>query len=219
MTVSVQGSVPAGTTFTVHGTCSGAVSKDPTFSSSGTLTSATGTNVISTNSPATCTATETVTGGALGVAYTCTATSGVDTTCTDNQTLSNPEVGQPGAGTINVTNTFPAALGPITLSPTTTTAGQAVTLSGTGCTAALSGGSANTGKPVQITIAFPTPLTFTVQAASNPPGPAGSWSRPFTVPAGTPSGTYPVNALCLDPAAYPTSSLTVTAAAVPQFTG
>ena len=72
---------------------------------------------------------------------------------------------------------------------------------------------------MQITIGFPTPLTFTVQAASNPPGPAGGWSAPFTIPVGTPSGTYTVSGLCLDPAPYPPAALTVSALAAPKFTG
>ena len=208
------GSVPPGTTFTVHGSCSGGNTADPTFDSSGTLTSGLGSNVVSGAPPATCTATETVTGGAPGVAYSCNRTFGSGS-CTDSQHFTNGTTNT-GFATINVTNFF---LGPITLAPTTTTAGQTVTVSGGGCTAALSGGNANTGKPVQVTVGFPTPLTFTAQSANNPPGPAGSWSSPFTVPAGTPSGTYPVRALCLDPVAYPTLSLNVIATAAPRFTG
>jgi hypothetical protein len=213
----VLGTAPAGTTFTIHGTCTGGDTKNPTFDAHGNLTSPVNSNVIGGATSSTCTVTETATGGANSVVYSCAVTSGGGASCPTNNSFTGTDI-IGDAGIITVTNNF-VALGPLTLSPTTATAGQVVTVSGTGCTAALSGGSANTGKPVQITIGFPTPLTFTVQAASNPPGPAGSWSAPFTIPAGTPAATYSVNAVCLDPVPYPPAALTVSALATPAFTG
>jgi hypothetical protein len=213
----VQGTPPAGTTFTIHGTCTGGQTKNSTWDAHGNLTSSLGTNVIGGPQNSTCTVSETVNGGANSVTYACAVVTGEGASCPTNSSFTGTDVTL-DSGTITVTNSF-VQLPTMTLSPTSATAGQVVTVSGTGCTAGVSGGNPNTGKPVQITIGFPTPLTFTVQAASNPPGPAGAWSAPFTIPAGTPAGTYPVNALCLDPAAYPTAALTVVAAAAPRFTG
>src|SRR5713101_5852079 len=82
----VAGAVPAGTTFTVEVSCSVTVGKgvtvltDVVFDSTGAVTS--GNSVIHTGASTRCTATETVTGGATTVAYSCAA-SGTGATCAD----------------------------------------------------------------------------------------------------------------------------------------
>jgi hypothetical protein len=119
VTKVVKGPVPAGTTFTVSVQCTGGSFKGGpviiTFDEHGTLTS--GTNVVD-GLPATitCTATETVTGGAT-VTYAC-ATEGNDETDQDGSSATCPS-GATGnvihfsdvigdSGTVQVTNTFTA---------------------------------------------------------------------------------------------------------------
>lgn len=112
----VAGTVPVGTTFTVELSCLGSFKGGPdftvmTFDEHGTPTS--GNNVVmvpSTGSAATCTATETATGGAATVAYGC-VTSGNTTlaTCPDGpagQRVRFEDVSG-SSGVITVTNTFP----------------------------------------------------------------------------------------------------------------
>ncbi len=128
----VTGVVPAGTTFTVDVTCTrpvptdvGGAASTTTSTTGGTHAAVeflvpvtfnangdpTGTNTVSPPSiPGSCTATETVTGGAQSVSYTCALGSGAtDTTCsTDQQTVTfGPDSATGGNTTITVTNVFP----------------------------------------------------------------------------------------------------------------
>jgi hypothetical protein len=127
----VTGNVPAGTTFSVQVTCAVATpagtgatgSTTPTtngqvtqstvpppvaitFNSKGDPTSA---NAVPILPDETCTATETVTGGAQTVSYAC-ASSTVDLACVTNQRVTlTPDDTLTGTATITVTNTFPPA--------------------------------------------------------------------------------------------------------------
>jgi len=116
----VTGPVPPGTTFTVSVQC---VTDDNgpvviTFDAQGNPTSVNSTFTVPTT-PVTCTATETVTGGAQSVSYTCAVASGVvstpgasegaaslapPTTCHTQQSVS---FGPLNSATITVTNAFP----------------------------------------------------------------------------------------------------------------
>ena len=116
--------------------------------------------------------------------------------------------------TFTVTNAYPSALSPLTVSPSPATPGQRVTVSGSACTQALFGGPAATGGTVQVTVGFPTPVVLSTTAA----GTSGAWSVQVTVPTGT-NGPYSVNATCSDPVSYAAATLTVASAAAPLFTG
>ena len=119
------------------------------------------------------------------------------------------------AATFTVTNTYSNALSPPTQNPQPATAGQPVTVSGTGCTKAVFGGSSSTGGTVQVSVGLTPPIQLgSVQAQ----GSAGSWTVTFTVPAGTAPGSYSLNATCNDPVPYPAASLNVGLAAA-AFTG
>jgi hypothetical protein len=50
------------------------------------------------------------------------------------------------------------------------------------------------GPEVEVTVAFPTPLTESTNANAE----TGEWSVTFTVPEGTPPGTYAVSATCFN---------------------
>ena len=213
--VNVVGPVPAGTTFTVDVTCPGNTpsSASFTFDSTGTPTPSNIVNI--TNFPTTCTATESQTGGAATVTSACSDT-GV-AACTNDHTASFATSG-PGVGTITFTDGY---LPPLTVTPPTGSPGQSFTVSSTGCTKALFGGSAGTGSTVQVTAAFTPPIVMNVESAPT----TGAWSTAFTVPANASGGPIPVSATCADPAPYPSgTSFTVLAAAAavianPAFTG
>jgi hypothetical protein len=115
---TVVGAVPAGTTFTVHVVCQITIGKhlpttrDVIFDATGTATS--GNAVIGTTDFEECTATETVTGGAIKVGFDCTSTSDdaeCDTTAT-SATVEFIDVSEQSA-IITVTNTFPAPVVPV----------------------------------------------------------------------------------------------------------
>jgi len=206
----------------------------------------------------TCTVTETDRGAATDVAYTCAysevsptgdvgPTNGATTGCLD--ATSGPsarpaKVAFPEtcasvitcgdiAAKITVINTMPT----ITVGPTASVPGGPVTISGTGCfleiVAGGVGAAAGTPGTVTGTIGFTPPLAFgPVTAAAD-----GTWSTSVVVPAGTPAGSYAVNATCTLPIipvgaasgevtasasgtfSYPTRSLTIAIAASPKFTG
>jgi hypothetical protein len=127
----VTGVVPPGTTFTVTVSCVvaastgiGAGSSDATTPTTGGAATAsdgfpttitfnangdpTTTNTGSLISGESCTATETVTGGAQSVSYGCATTNAVEVACVSSQrvqVIPDDEAG--GAATITVTNKFP----------------------------------------------------------------------------------------------------------------
>ena len=210
--VVVHGSVPSGTTFTVHGTCSGpgGESSTATFDATGALMSAPLTNVVAGSSGQTCTITETQNGGAAVVSYSCVVVSGA--ICAAGNQLTNLSASaSDDTGTITVINAF--ALPALSVSSGPTAAGSSATISGTGCTKALFGGSATVGGTVQVTVGFPTPVVIQTTAGAD-----GAWSIALAVPGETPSGSYPVTAACDDPVPYPATSLTVTGAAATAAT-
>jgi hypothetical protein len=120
----VTGVVPPGTTFTVSVQCrtTNAVSTTATtapvhaamigpvvitFDSQGDPTSGNSTFTI-VQLDLTCTATETVTGGAQSVSYTCAVGSGSnDTTCPTQQSVTFGPDASGASATITVTNAFP----------------------------------------------------------------------------------------------------------------
>ena len=120
----VTGVVPAGTTFTVSiGCVAGADPLTPivVFDAQGNPTTA---NTIPVTVGSTCTATETVTGGAQSVSYSCAVvgtpgSTPADTTCSTNQQTVNfgPSTAGVVDATITVTNTFPPPPEPVVVSP------------------------------------------------------------------------------------------------------
>jgi hypothetical protein len=81
------------------------------------------------------------------------------------------------------------ALPPLVVSPSTPVQpGATVTISGENC-----GTSGGAHGNVTGSVAFPTPVTFSVPDVANPPG---SWSASIVVPVDTPAGTYDVTAQC-----------------------
>jgi hypothetical protein len=122
----VSGVVPAGTTFTVSIGCvaavmgaSGSASTTPTtgtvhtdpltpvvgFDAQGNPTTA---NTIPVTVGSTCTATETVTGGAQSVSYGCATTNASEVACVSSQQVRViPDDNVGAAATITVTNAFP----------------------------------------------------------------------------------------------------------------
>lgn len=147
----------------------------------------------------------------------------------------------PGSGTAaSSENLFVLPLPSLTVTPNPALAGQQVTVSGTECmplaqNEALNGGQPVSSAQVSVTIGFPTPLVLS--PTSIDPS-TGAWSLQFTVPEGTPFGTYDVSASCnpqttmsyfRTPAlqangqfAYPTTTLTIGTTAIastPRVTG
>jgi len=92
----------------------------------------------------------------------------------------------------------------LTVNPTSGMPGDSFTVSGADCTPVLEMGvqgfaPAGNGPPifmstVNVTVQFPTPVSMTV----TPDQESGEWSASFTVPAGTPPGTYDVTAECIN---------------------
>jgi hypothetical protein len=122
----VTGNVPVGTVFTVRVSCSpvqaGALSiTTVNFDAAGNPI---GSNVVNAGLTDTCTALETVDGGATTVDYACDTSgtqndaSKVDCSADDTVSFDNVRLDQ---GTITVTNTFPPAPTTTTAAPTTTT--------------------------------------------------------------------------------------------------
>ena len=214
----VVGPVPAGTTFTIDYSCTGGATGSFTYNSSG---SPTGENTLSAIDQGTCTVSEPNPEGAVNVSFSCSATviSPIITCGGDGKSVVFGE-GAEGSATITVRDAY---LPPLTVSPPQGFPGQPFTVSSTGCTDAVFGGSASVGGPVQVTAGFTPPLMGSTTAA----GTTGAWSVPFTVPAGASSGPVPISATCsdsADPASYASSSFTVLAAATPlvatpSFTG
>jgi len=131
VTKIVTGAVPAGTTFTVEVSCLTPLSTGGTGSTTTTTTPVqaaidpTATIVFNAQGavisgmdpvpiaslPTTCTATETVTGGAASVTSSCAVGSGgpTEVSCeTDSSVFYGPDASG-GAATVTVTNAFPAA--------------------------------------------------------------------------------------------------------------
>ena len=211
VTKTVIGTAPAGTTFTASISCTAGTPNPNTvsFNASGTPTS---TNTIHVGaSPSTCTVTETGTGGAGNVAYTCTLGSVGGAACVSSNRIT-VLTSAFSNGTINIVNTY---LPPLTVSPSPATPGTAVTISGMLCTKAVFGGSASTGGSVSVTVGYPSPVT--AQTTGSPS--SGNWSVQVTVPPGTPPGSYPVNATCNDPVAYPAATSAVVVGVTAAFTG
>lgn len=198
---------------------------------------------------AACTVTETVTGGAASASYACAFTPGLGPADVSQQngtagcsgSPSGPSVvtfasfcpssadcGQGSSALVTITNQFPA----ITVGPTASVPGGTVTISGTECNLdavvpTVDVNPAAVGGIVTGTVAFTPPVAFgPITAAAN-----GSWSTQIVVPAGTPPGSYAVNATCAQPAgsaevsaqavnfAYETKYITIAIAATPKFTG
>ena len=107
----VSGSVPTGTTFTVHVECTQGESADLTFDETGAPLGERGLQVEQESD---CTVTETVTGGATGTTYTCTDTHEAPAAA---QCQSDPQKVSFGDGieqvaTVSVSNVFPTAVEP-----------------------------------------------------------------------------------------------------------
>jgi hypothetical protein len=130
---AVTGQVPAGTTFTIHVTCSHAVitgvsaqasattiDTDLVFDSAGNPTN--GTNPVLTAADTdTCHVNETVSGGAASVAYGCTDNSAGTAYCqTGGQDVQFVSSGGQTAK-VTVTNTFPVAAPPPAAAPVAVT--------------------------------------------------------------------------------------------------
>ena len=112
----VQGTVPAGTVFTIHVQCGQTVNQDLFFDATGSPTNATNPTVIAPQG-GTCNVTETSAGAALSASYACSDnhTTGSAFCQANNQDVIY--VTGPGqAATVTVTNTF-AAASPIVIVP------------------------------------------------------------------------------------------------------
>ena len=106
----VVGTAPAGTTFTVHYSCTSGPTGDLQFDANGNPTPPSS-NEFNSSTSATCTISETVTGGASTVAYQCVS-GGPNVTC-DPSGTSATFTGPISANvTFTVTNTFEAAAVP-----------------------------------------------------------------------------------------------------------
>jgi hypothetical protein len=107
----VVGAAPAGTTFTVHYSCTGdGQTGDLQFDANGNPTPASS-NFFNSLSAATCTISETVTGGASAVSYQCVS-DGPNATCDPSGTSATFNGGNSTNVTFTVTNTFTAATAP-----------------------------------------------------------------------------------------------------------
>ena len=128
VTKVVTGAVPPGTTFTVRVECTGIApaaaggnattpssvkaqapvqTSTITFNAQGDPTPPASNVVTPPNVPSDCTVTETATGGAQSVSYTCAVGSGnIDTNCTNSQSI-HLGADSSGNNTITVTNAFP----------------------------------------------------------------------------------------------------------------
>ena len=203
VTVSVVGPVPSGTTFTVDISCSGVFSASGqfTFDSTGAPTGTPFFSILGV--PTVCSATQSQTGGAATVTSTCTGA--INVSCLDDHTASFATFGN-GNGIIHFTDGF---VPPVSVVPASGAPGQQFTVSGTGCTKALFGGSAGNGGPVTVTAGFAPPIVMNTTAA----GTTGAWSVTFTVPAAAANGPVSISAVCDDPAPYPAASFTVVGAA------
>jgi hypothetical protein len=214
--VTVVGPVPAGATFTVHYSCTtpGSPSGDFMYHSDGTPFTENG---IGVGGNGTCTVTETMSSNAANVAFTCVPNGTAKTCGAGGDTVTFGLGTSTGPATLTVFNAY---LPNLTVSPQQGFPGQQFTVSSTGCTNAVFGGSSGTGGPVQVTAGFTPPIVMNTTAAAT----TGAWSVPFTIPAGASSGPVAISATCSDPVAYASSSFTVLAAATPlvaapAFTG
>ena len=200
VTKVVHGTSSSG--FTVHYACT----DDPINSEGDIEFDATGTpttsNSVLINNDGSCTITEPGNGGADKTGFACDTDGNSE--CTAGNVITWDGI-DPSHVNIVVTNAFSNALDPPTVDPSTATPGEQVTVSGTDCTNALAGGAPDAA-PVDVTVAFPTPLVLHATPTST-----GAWSVPFTVPTGV-SGTFAVDAVCGDPVPYPSVTLTVPAA-------
>ena len=109
----VVGTAPAGTTFTVHYSCTSGPTGDLQFDASGTPTPPSS-NFFNSLAAATCTISETVTGGASAVSYQCVS-GGPDATCDPSGTSATFNGGTSTNVTFTVTNTFAAPEVPTTV--------------------------------------------------------------------------------------------------------
>jgi hypothetical protein len=217
VTKTVIGAAPSGTAFHVDWSCNNATGGTLSFGATG------GTQSFDDNGPgaSSCAINESGTGGAANVAYHCQASDPSVTCGPDGKSATFTGVPDP-AGTFTVTDTYSNAFSPPTPNPNPATAGQSVTLSGTGCTKAVFGGSPSTGGNVQVTVGFTPPVMLGPFSAQ---GGTGNWTVNFTVPPGTPPGSYSINAVCNDPVPYPIATLVIGTAAPsavlanPAFTG
>lgn len=105
--------------------------------------------------------------------------------------------GMVGALVLGLAGSVGAGFDPtMTVSPTSGQPGSTFTVSGTQCFFESTGDDVGAdgvlGPEVTVQVAFPTP----VNGSTNADLELGTWSIQFTVPAGTPPGTYPVTATC-----------------------
>lgn len=109
-------------------------------------------------------------------------------------------------------------LPPLTVSPQSGQPGQSFTVSGSQCFHPDQGLEVRVngfvGPEVDVTVNFPTPLTQTTNANQE-----GTWSVTFTVPVGTPPGTYSVTATCHNESETGSASGDVAAAQTPYPPG
>lgn len=200
---------------------------------------------------AVCTVTETGTGGAVSASYACAffiGQAGTDVsqhagtegcsgpasgptvvTFSEIATCAGTSCWPDSSALVTITNAFPV----ITVGPSASVPGGTVTISGTECALLDEAAPPTEVSPTALggivtgTVAFTPPLPFgPVTAASD-----GTWSTTIVVPAGTPPGSYAVNATCADPPgvnqvtaqatgfAYETKFLTIAIPATPRFTG
>jgi hypothetical protein len=209
----VKGNAPPGATFTVGYSCTGVNGEtgNVSFDENG---NATGVNNFSQGNSATCTFAENATGQADNVAFTCeTASSEVVCDAGGDSFVYTQASASTSPVTITVINAYSNVFDPLVVAPASgAKPGEVVTVSGTGCTKDLFGGSAGAGGAVEVSVGFPTPLVLNTTAA----GTTGAWSVQFSVPANA-TGNYTIGAECGDPLPYVPVTLNVvgTTAAAP----
>jgi hypothetical protein len=200
----VMGTPPSGATFTVDYDCTTGVSGSLDFDESGAPV---GSNSFGDDITMTCTLSESATGGADNVAFTCdSATAEVVCGPGGDSFVYTPASAMTVGVTITVTNAYANVFDALTIDPAAGAAvpGQQITVSGTRCTKDLFGGSIGTGGTVEVTVSFTPPVIVSTTAA----GTSGDWSVQFTVPADA-NGSYTISAICGDPVPYAPLTLAV----------
>ena len=201
----VKGEAPASTTFTVDYSCTGlnGATGSVSFDETGVPTPP---NNFSQGSSSTCTFSESSTGSADNVAFTCDSGSAEVVCAAGGDSFVYTQASATTVtATITVTNAYSNVFDPLVVAPASgAKPGDVVTVSGAGCTKDLFGGSAGTGGSVQVTVSFPTPLVLNTTAA----GTTGAWSVQLNVPNDA-NGEYTVNAECGDPVPYAPATLSI----------
>lgn len=206
----VMGTPPSGATFTVDYDCTGGISGSLDYDEAGAPV---GSNSFGHGLSMSCTLSESATGAADNVAFTCdSATAEVVCGAGGDSFVYTQASAMTVGVTITVTNAYANVFDPLTIDPASSAAvpGQQVTVSGTHCTKDLFGGSVGTGGTVEVTASFTPPVIVNTTAA----GTTGDWSVQFTDPAHA-NGSYTISASCGDPVPYAPLALSVAGTAAP----